>query len=285
MALAGRHGLAVVEDCAQSHGAALDGRALGSFGHAAAYSFYPTKNLGCVGDGGAVLTNDAALAAKLRRLNNYGFAGNSRVSHSLGCNSRLDEIQAAIFWRCCRIWCPAMHGTPIVCAEDLTSELLALPLLVPLFTPGHRHTAAREAARLGLSNPFRLIDPSVAAPRRLDLGASSYVNAGCSLGSGSSFGEFVLVNRGASIGHHVHLGAFVSVGPGAVIAGHVTVGTGSMVGAGATILPCTTVGDNAVVAAGAAVTRDVPDGCLVAGHPARIARRGAAGYKGLTVSR
>ena len=95
MALAGRHGLAVVEDCAQSHGAALDGRALGSFGHAAAYSFYPTKNLGCVGDGGAVLTNDAALAAKLRRLSNYGFA-DSRVSQALGFNSRLDEMQAAI---------------------------------------------------------------------------------------------------------------------------------------------------------------------------------------------
>lgn len=96
MALAERHGLAVVEDCAQSHGAALDGSALGSFGHAAAYSFYPTKNLGCVGDGGAVLTKDAALAVKLRRLNNYGFADSSRVSRSLGFNSRLDEIQAAI---------------------------------------------------------------------------------------------------------------------------------------------------------------------------------------------
>ena len=79
------------------------------------------------------------------------------------------------------------------------------------------------------------------------------------------------------------LGAFVSVGPGAVIAGHVTVGTGSMIGAGATILPCMTVGDNAVVAAGAVVTRDVPAGCLAAGHPARIARRGAGGYKGLNV--
>lgn len=99
MALAERHGLAVVEDCVQSHGTALGGRALGSFGHAAAYSFYPTRNLGCVGDGGAVLTKDAALAAlaaRLRRLSNHGFEDGNRISRSLGFNSRLDELQAAI---------------------------------------------------------------------------------------------------------------------------------------------------------------------------------------------
>ena len=96
MALAGRHGLAVVEDCAQSHGATLGGRKLGTFGHAAAYSFYPTKNLGCVGDGGAVLTGDDRLAGRLRAMRNYGFEGRDRVSRSLGFNSRLDEIQAAI---------------------------------------------------------------------------------------------------------------------------------------------------------------------------------------------
>ncbi|WP_430913426.1 DegT/DnrJ/EryC1/StrS family aminotransferase [Methylobacterium sp. sgz302541] len=96
MELAGRHGLAVVEDCAQSHGASLDGRPLGGFGHAAAYSFYPTKNLGCVGDGGAVATNDARLAARLRALRNYGFDGPERISRVCGFNSRLDAIQAAI---------------------------------------------------------------------------------------------------------------------------------------------------------------------------------------------
>ncbi|ACL61776.1 DegT/DnrJ/EryC1/StrS family aminotransferase [Methylobacterium nodulans] len=95
-ALAARHGLAVVEDCAQSHGATLDGRPLGSFGHAAAYSFYPTKNLGGIGDGGAVVTRDPALAARLRSLRNYGFEGPERVSRRLGFNARLDEIQAAI---------------------------------------------------------------------------------------------------------------------------------------------------------------------------------------------
>ena len=96
MALAVRHRLAVVEDCAQSHGATLDGRPLGTFGHAAAYSFYPTKNLGCVGDGGAVVTNDAELAERVRSLRNYGFAQGERISRTLGFNSRLDEIQAAI---------------------------------------------------------------------------------------------------------------------------------------------------------------------------------------------
>jgi dTDP-4-amino-4,6-dideoxygalactose transaminase len=96
MALATRHRLAVVEDCAQSHGATLDGRRLGTFGHAAAYSFYPTKNLGCVGDGGAVVTNDASLVDRIRSLRNYGFSPNERISRTLGFNSRLDEIQAAI---------------------------------------------------------------------------------------------------------------------------------------------------------------------------------------------
>ncbi|MFK5597151.1 DegT/DnrJ/EryC1/StrS family aminotransferase [Methylobacterium sp. HMF5984] len=96
MVLADKHRLAVVEDCAQSHGGTLDGRALGSFGHAAAYSFYPTKNLGGVGDGGAVVTADPAIADRLRRLRCYGFAAGERVSGGIGFNSRLDEIQAAI---------------------------------------------------------------------------------------------------------------------------------------------------------------------------------------------
>ncbi|GBU18087.1 MULTISPECIES: DegT/DnrJ/EryC1/StrS family aminotransferase [Methylobacterium] len=95
-ALAGRHGLAVVEDCAQSHGASLGGRPLGSFGNAAATSFYPTKNLGGVGDGGAVTTDDPALAARLRALRYYGFAGPERLSLGIGFNSRLDALQAAI---------------------------------------------------------------------------------------------------------------------------------------------------------------------------------------------
>ena len=93
--LARRHGFRIIEDCAQSHGAWLDGRRLGSVGDLAAFSFYPTKNLGGIGDGGAVLTNDAALATRLMELREYGWR-QRYVSDRVGMNSRLDEMQAAI---------------------------------------------------------------------------------------------------------------------------------------------------------------------------------------------
>jgi dTDP-3-amino-3,4,6-trideoxy-alpha-D-glucose transaminase len=93
--LASRHGLALVEDCAQAHGARLGGRLVGTFGHLAAFSFYPTKNLGALGDAGAVITNDARLAGELRSLRHYGQT--ERYRHETrGVNSRLDEMQAAL---------------------------------------------------------------------------------------------------------------------------------------------------------------------------------------------
>lgn len=95
MDIAGRHGLSVIEDCAQSHGAAIGDRKTGTWGHLSAFSFYPTKNLGALGDGGAVVTNDPALAERLRQLREYGFR-ERYVSHLSGMNTRLDEFQAAI---------------------------------------------------------------------------------------------------------------------------------------------------------------------------------------------
>lgn len=85
----------VIEDCAQAHGARYRGRPVGSWGHIAAFSFYPTKNLGAYGDGGAIVTADAALAEQASLLREYGWA-ERYVSHIKGWNSRLDEIQAAI---------------------------------------------------------------------------------------------------------------------------------------------------------------------------------------------
>jgi dTDP-3-amino-3,4,6-trideoxy-alpha-D-glucose transaminase len=93
-ALASKHGLALVEDCAQAHGARSDGRPVGTFGHVAAFSFYPTKNLGALGDAGLVATRDPALAARVRRLRTYG-EQRRFFSTELGVNSRMDELQAA----------------------------------------------------------------------------------------------------------------------------------------------------------------------------------------------
>jgi dTDP-4-amino-4,6-dideoxygalactose transaminase len=95
-AIAARHGLLVVEDCAQAHGAEYEGRRVGGFGHVGCFSFYPTKNLGAYGDGGMVVTNDAALARKLRLLREYGWQERYVSSQRGGTNSRLDELQAAI---------------------------------------------------------------------------------------------------------------------------------------------------------------------------------------------
>lgn len=93
--IAKRHNLVVIEDAAQSQGALCRGRKAGGLSHAAATSFYPGKNLGALGDAGAVLTNDDDLAAKLRRLRNYG--SDIKYKHDvLGVNSRLDEVQAAL---------------------------------------------------------------------------------------------------------------------------------------------------------------------------------------------
>ena len=95
MEIAKQHDVSVIEDCAQSHGASIAGKKTGTWGSLAAFSFYPTKNLGAVGDGGAVLTSDGSMAEGIKLLREYGWR--ERYSSSIvGTNSRLDEIQAAI---------------------------------------------------------------------------------------------------------------------------------------------------------------------------------------------
>jgi dTDP-4-amino-4,6-dideoxygalactose transaminase len=94
-AFAQQHGLHLVEDCAQSHGAKLGGQMTGTFGDAGCFSFYPTKNLGAIGDAGAVVTDNDELADRLRHLRNYG-SKQKYVNEYVGVNSRLDELQAAL---------------------------------------------------------------------------------------------------------------------------------------------------------------------------------------------
>ena len=95
MELANRHGLYVIEDCAQAHGAMLNDRKIGTWGHLAAFSLYPTKNLGALGDAGIVVTNDATLAEAMTVQRQYGWR-QRYVSDVAGMNSRLDPVQAAI---------------------------------------------------------------------------------------------------------------------------------------------------------------------------------------------
>jgi dTDP-4-amino-4,6-dideoxygalactose transaminase len=94
-AIAGRHGVAVIEDCAQAHGATWRGARLGTLTEAAAFSLYPTKNLGALGDAGIVATRDATLAERIAALRQYGWR-RRYISDLVGINSRLDEIQAAV---------------------------------------------------------------------------------------------------------------------------------------------------------------------------------------------
>jgi hypothetical protein len=90
-----QHGVALIEDCAQAHGATWRGRKLGTIGDLGTFSFYPTKNLGALGDGGAVVTRDADRAIRLAALRQYGWRSHY-ISDEVGVNSRLDEVQAAI---------------------------------------------------------------------------------------------------------------------------------------------------------------------------------------------
>lgn len=119
--IAARHGLIVIEDSAQAHGSLYAGKYAGTLGHAAAFSFYPGKNLGAFGDGGAVVTADIDIAEKVRELRNYG-SRRKYFNEVRGCNSRLDELQAAVLrvkLRVLDVW----NGRRRVLAERYSSAL------------------------------------------------------------------------------------------------------------------------------------------------------------------
>lgn len=128
--LARKSGVKVLEDCAQAHGAVCAGRKAGSWGDAAAFSFYPTKNLGAIGDGGAVFTSDPVLAEKVKLLRQYGWR-ERYVSECPGRNSRLDEIQAAIL-RVKLKYLEAENQVRASHAARYLKGLAATPLVLPL---------------------------------------------------------------------------------------------------------------------------------------------------------
>ena len=166
-----QRGVTLIEDCAQSHGAEWNGRRTGGFGRAAAFSFYPTKNLGAYGDGGAVATSDPDLAERLRRLRQYGWTRRD-WSESEGRNSRLDEIQAAIL----RAKLPALDSDNArrrQIAQVYDTSFAALPVTriahregsVPAVHLYPIRTARRDALRAALA--ARGIETAVHYPTAL----------------------------------------------------------------------------------------------------------------------
>lgn len=137
LTIAGDHGLAVIEDCAQAHGARYGDRMVGTMGDAAAFSFYPTKNLGAMGDGGAVTTSRADVAERLHLLRQYGWR-ERYVSDIPGYNSRLDELQAAILRVRLRHLDEENEARRRLAAVyDI--HLADLPVMRPVARPGDRH--------------------------------------------------------------------------------------------------------------------------------------------------
>ena len=145
MALAARHNLVVVEDCAQAHGAAIGERRAGTWGQLAAFSFYPTKNLGAFGDAGAVAGSDPLLLEKVRLLRQYGWR-KRYISDAPGRNSRLDEIQAAIL-RVKLIRLRAENRQRDHLARQYLAGLQATPLRLPVVRDGRTHCWHQFAVR------------------------------------------------------------------------------------------------------------------------------------------
>lgn len=135
--LAERYGLTLIEDCAQSHGATLGDRKTGTFGQFGAFSFYPTKNLGAFGDGGALVTSNARLADRARSIRQYGWK-ERYVSHLPGMNTRLDELQAAVL-RVKLAHLDADNDRRRALAETYRAALRPLPLELPVERYGCRH--------------------------------------------------------------------------------------------------------------------------------------------------
>ncbi|MET7461278.1 DegT/DnrJ/EryC1/StrS family aminotransferase [Nonomuraea sp. NPDC005501] len=136
--LAEERGLAVLEDCAQAHGALHRGRHAGSMGRAAAFSFYPTKVLGAYGDGGATITSDEAVDAALRRLRYYGMERTYYVVETPGHNARLDEVQAEILRRKLRRLGRYVEDRRAVAAR-YEEGLADTGLVLPVTAPGNEH--------------------------------------------------------------------------------------------------------------------------------------------------
>jgi len=147
-------GIVLIEDCAQAHGAAVGDRKAGSMGACGAFSFYPTKNLGAFGDGGAIVTDDAGIAERLRSLQQYGWR-ERYISEGAGYNSRLDELQAAILDVKLQ-WLDAGNERRRRIAALYRDGLAGMPLDLPREKPGVHHVYHQYVIRSAERDRLRI---------------------------------------------------------------------------------------------------------------------------------
>lgn len=179
--VASRAGIAVIEDAAQAHGARWNGRRVGSFGHAACFSFYPGKNLGALGDAGAVVTGDRALAERVRQLSNHGRGSDKHIHDVVGTNSRLDGLQAAFLtaklrrldsWNEARRAAAARYDESLSPHVELTDQRDEAESVFHLYVirVGHREDLQRRLERAGISSGLHYPVPCHLQPPYLQEG-------------------------------------------------------------------------------------------------------------------
>ena len=166
LALGARYGIPVIEDCSQAHGASIEGRRVGTFSEASCFSLYPTKNLGALGDGGVLATNDTKLAAEIAALRQYGWRTHY-ISDAVGVNSRLDELQAAIL-RVKLIHLDAQNARRQAIAATYDAALRDGPFEPPQRCPGTSHVFHQYVVRTP--------DRAVTQARLRDLGVATGVH-------------------------------------------------------------------------------------------------------------
>lgn len=177
---------------------------------------------------------------------------------------------------------PSELGTTLNVA-DMPADWATLPVLIPLLTPGHRKILLAQARELGFTRFPAHADPTAAVASTANLAEGVLINAQAVIAALTRIERFAIINRSASVGHHVVVEEFATLGPNCTLCGFSKIGRGSFIGASAVINPKVNIGANSIVGSGALVGKDLPAHCVAVGVPARVVKRGIAGYNDVSV--
>jgi sugar O-acyltransferase (sialic acid O-acetyltransferase NeuD family) len=145
-----------------------------------------------------------------------------------------------------------------------------VPIIVAPASSKERAAAVSNSVSMGAKKFVNVFDPTSVIASTAKFGCGNYINSLVCIGASTNISCHTNFNRSSTIGHHCEISSFVTIGPGAILCGFVSVGVGTFIGAGAVILPKIKIGKNVFIGAGAVVTRDLADGLVVFGNPARV---------------